>query len=233
MPAVSMMSFKPSGMPCSGPRQRPRMDFFSALRRGCSSANFGGHGDEGIERRIELLDLRQAGFRPTLRVTLPSAYPFGGLRDGCQHNFLPNVILNSTSICAQRRTCVVRKVYNLSLIPGEVQESRHGPDDRDSSSRTQGFSSMANGSKKVTRSRSMLPTTVAVVGRVYQGTREHVEAAIAAAVKAFGTTRRLPAFERQRVLRRVAEAYHASQGRVCPHHRAGSGQANQDGPYRG
>jgi acyl-CoA reductase-like NAD-dependent aldehyde dehydrogenase len=44
-----------------------------------------------------------------------------------------------------------------------------------------------------------------VVGRVFQGRRVHAEAAIAAAVKAFGTTRRLPAFERQRVLRRVAE----------------------------
>ena len=45
-----------------------------------------------------------------------------------------------------------------------------------------------------------------VMGRVFQGTRAHAEAAIAAAVKAFGTTRRLPAFERQRVLRRVAES---------------------------
>ena len=45
-----------------------------------------------------------------------------------------------------------------------------------------------------------------VVGRVFQGRREHAEAAIAAAVKAFNTTRRLPAFERQRVLRRVAQA---------------------------
>ncbi len=44
-----------------------------------------------------------------------------------------------------------------------------------------------------------------VVGRVFQGRRAHAEAAIVAAVKAFGTTRRLPAFERQRVLRRVAE----------------------------
>src|ERR671922_211350 len=45
-----------------------------------------------------------------------------------------------------------------------------------------------------------------VIGQVFQGTRKHAEAAIAAAVKAFGTTRRLPAFERQRVLRRVAQA---------------------------
>ncbi len=48
------------------------------------------------------------------------------------------------------------------------------------------------------------PYDGSVVGRVVQGRREHAEAAIAAAVKAFGTTRRLPAFERQRVLRRVA-----------------------------
>src|ERR1700680_1131961 len=43
------------------------------------------------------------------------------------------------------------------------------------------------------------------IAAVFQGRREHAEAAIAAAVKAFGTTRRLPAFERQRVLRRVSE----------------------------
>jgi acyl-CoA reductase-like NAD-dependent aldehyde dehydrogenase len=49
------------------------------------------------------------------------------------------------------------------------------------------------------------PYDGAVVGRVFQGKRKDAEAAIAAAVKAFGTTRRLPAFERQRVLRRVAE----------------------------
>ena len=49
------------------------------------------------------------------------------------------------------------------------------------------------------------PYDGSVVGRVFQGKRAHAEAAIAAAVKAFGTTRRLPAFERQRVLRRVAE----------------------------
>ncbi len=50
------------------------------------------------------------------------------------------------------------------------------------------------------------PYDGSVVGSVFQGRREHAEAAIAAAVKAFGTTRRLPAFERQRVLRRVAES---------------------------
>ncbi|MBZ5567999.1 MAG: aldehyde dehydrogenase family protein [Acidobacteriia bacterium] len=45
-----------------------------------------------------------------------------------------------------------------------------------------------------------------IVGAVVYGTRRHAEAAIAAAVKAFETTRRLPAYERQRVLRSVAEA---------------------------
>src|SRR6266850_1025065 len=48
------------------------------------------------------------------------------------------------------------------------------------------------------------PYDGAVVGRVYRGRREHAQAAIAAAVKAFGTTRRLPAFERQRVLHQIA-----------------------------
>src|SRR5579885_1483137 len=38
------------------------------------------------------------------------------------------------------------------------------------------------------------PYDGAVVGRVVQGRREHAEAAIAAAVKAFGTTRRLRAY---------------------------------------
>jgi acyl-CoA reductase-like NAD-dependent aldehyde dehydrogenase len=48
------------------------------------------------------------------------------------------------------------------------------------------------------------PYDGSVVARVVQGRHKHAEAAIAAAVKAFGTTRRLPAFERQRVLRRIA-----------------------------
>jgi acyl-CoA reductase-like NAD-dependent aldehyde dehydrogenase len=49
------------------------------------------------------------------------------------------------------------------------------------------------------------PYDGSVIAQVFQGRREHAQAAISAAVKAFGTTRRLPAFERQRVLRRVAQ----------------------------
>ena len=48
------------------------------------------------------------------------------------------------------------------------------------------------------------PYDGSVLARVVQGRREHADAAIAAAVKAFGTTRRLPAFERQRVLRQIS-----------------------------
>lgn len=52
------------------------------------------------------------------------------------------------------------------------------------------------------------PYDGAVIASVHQGRREHADAAIAASVKAFGTTRRLPAFERQRVLRRIADGIH-------------------------
>jgi len=48
------------------------------------------------------------------------------------------------------------------------------------------------------------PFDGSVVSRTWVGTRKHAEQAITAAVTAFGTTRRLPAFERQRVLRAVA-----------------------------
>src|SRR5258708_6140430 len=48
------------------------------------------------------------------------------------------------------------------------------------------------------------PYDGAVVSRTWVGTRKHGQQAIASAVGVFGTTRRLPAFERQRVLRAVA-----------------------------
>ncbi|MFZ1918280.1 MAG: aldehyde dehydrogenase family protein [Terriglobales bacterium] len=59
------------------------------------------------------------------------------------------------------------------------------------------------------------PYDGAVIARVYRGRREHAEAAIAAAVKAFGTTRRLPAFERQRVLRRIADGIHGRKEEIA------------------
>ena len=43
------------------------------------------------------------------------------------------------------------------------------------------------------------------LAQVFQGTREHAERALQAALRAFGSTRRLPAFERQRVLRSIAQ----------------------------
>ena len=48
------------------------------------------------------------------------------------------------------------------------------------------------------------PYDGSLIARITQGRHAHAEAAIAAAVKAFGTTRRLPAFERQRVLRQIS-----------------------------
>ena len=52
------------------------------------------------------------------------------------------------------------------------------------------------------------PYDGSIIARVFQGRREHAERAIATAVKAFGTTKRLPAFERQRVLRQIANGIH-------------------------
>jgi len=49
------------------------------------------------------------------------------------------------------------------------------------------------------------PYNQEVIATVVYGTRKHAEAAIAAAVRAFETTRRLPAYERQRVLRGIAQ----------------------------
>jgi acyl-CoA reductase-like NAD-dependent aldehyde dehydrogenase len=51
-----------------------------------------------------------------------------------------------------------------------------------------------------------------VIARVSQGGREQAEAAVAAAGKGFGTMKRLPAFERQRMLRRVAQGIRERQG---------------------
>ena len=49
------------------------------------------------------------------------------------------------------------------------------------------------------------PYDRSVIAHVCQGTRKHAEAAIDAAARAFEVTRKLPAYERQRVLRHVAE----------------------------
>ena len=42
------------------------------------------------------------------------------------------------------------------------------------------------------------------MAHVFEATREHADLAIAAAARAFGSTRKFPAFERQRVLRSIA-----------------------------
>ncbi|MCL4524241.1 MAG: aldehyde dehydrogenase family protein, partial [Acidobacteria bacterium] len=50
------------------------------------------------------------------------------------------------------------------------------------------------------------PHDGSVVGAACRATRAHLDAAIAAAAKAFDLTRRMPAFERQRILQAVASA---------------------------
>ncbi len=49
------------------------------------------------------------------------------------------------------------------------------------------------------------PYDGSVIAHVCQGTRKHAEQAIEAAVRAFEVTRKLPAYERQRVLRKISE----------------------------
>jgi acyl-CoA reductase-like NAD-dependent aldehyde dehydrogenase len=63
--------------------------------------------------------------------------------------------------------------------------------------------------RKVAEVRS--PYDQSVVGAVAQATPADAEAAIAAAVRAFAVTRKLPAYERQRVLRKVAEIIRAQR----------------------
>ncbi|MDP9269100.1 MAG: aldehyde dehydrogenase family protein, partial [Acidobacteriota bacterium] len=53
------------------------------------------------------------------------------------------------------------------------------------------------------------PYDQSVIDTVAQATRADAEAGIAAAVRAFEVTRKLPAYERQRVLRKVAELIRA------------------------
>ena len=59
------------------------------------------------------------------------------------------------------------------------------------------------------------PYDQATVGAVAQATRADAEAAIAAAVRAFEVTRKLPNYERQRVLRRMAELITAQRDELA------------------
>jgi acyl-CoA reductase-like NAD-dependent aldehyde dehydrogenase len=71
--------------------------------------------------------------------------------------------------------------------------------------RTQGFYLQGKWVEEGTPVEIRAPYDGTPLARVFQGTREHVEKAIQSAVRAFGSTRRLPAFERQRVLRSIAQ----------------------------
>jgi acyl-CoA reductase-like NAD-dependent aldehyde dehydrogenase len=71
--------------------------------------------------------------------------------------------------------------------------------------RTQGFYLQGKWIEEGTPVEIRAPYDGTPLAEVFQATREHAEQAIAAAVRAFGTTRKLPAFERQRVLRSIAQ----------------------------
>src|SRR5215475_584089 len=71
--------------------------------------------------------------------------------------------------------------------------------------RTLGFYLLGKWIEEGTPVEIRAPYDGAPLAVVYQSTREHAEKAIAGAVRAFGTTRKLPAFERQRVLRSIAQ----------------------------
>lgn len=71
--------------------------------------------------------------------------------------------------------------------------------------RTQGFYLQGKWVEEGTPVEIRAPYDGTPLAQVFQGLREHAETAIAAAVRAFGTMRKLPAFERQRVLRSIAQ----------------------------
>jgi acyl-CoA reductase-like NAD-dependent aldehyde dehydrogenase len=71
--------------------------------------------------------------------------------------------------------------------------------------RTQGFYLQGKWIEEGTPVEIRAPYDGTPLAEVFQATGEHAEQAIQAAVRAFGTTRKLPAFERQRVLRSIAQ----------------------------
>src|SRR5437763_1409807 len=71
--------------------------------------------------------------------------------------------------------------------------------------RTQGFYLQGKWIHEGTPAAIRAPYDGTPLAEVSQATREHAEQAISAAVRAFGTTRKVPAFERQRVLRSIAQ----------------------------
>jgi acyl-CoA reductase-like NAD-dependent aldehyde dehydrogenase len=71
--------------------------------------------------------------------------------------------------------------------------------------RTQGFYLQGKWIEDGTPVEIRAPYDGTPLALVYQATREHAEQAITAAVRAFGTMRKLPAFERQRVLSSISQ----------------------------
>ncbi len=176
--------------------------FGAARLRQC---RFRSYGDVGIERGIELLDQRQTVFRQLDRRQFPVAQQLGSFQNGCEH--VPSSRCGFCSPPSQLyggALAPCEKSIIFTLFSGEVQEFMSQMVATPVA--THGFLLDGKWIEEGEQIEVRAPYDGSVVGRVFQGRREHADAAIAAAVKAFGTTRRLPAFERQRVLRRVAES---------------------------
>src|SRR6185437_6240389 len=59
------------------------------------------------------------------------------------------------------------------------------------------------------------PATGEVVGRTYQADAATLEEAVQATVRAFAVTRKLPAYERAAILRKIAEGISAQQEEIA------------------
>jgi acyl-CoA reductase-like NAD-dependent aldehyde dehydrogenase len=70
--------------------------------------------------------------------------------------------------------------------------------------RTQGFYLLGKWVEEGTPVEIRAPYDGTPIAQVFQGSREHADRAIAGAVRAFNSTRKFPAFERQRILRSIA-----------------------------
>jgi acyl-CoA reductase-like NAD-dependent aldehyde dehydrogenase len=109
----------------------------------------------------------------------------------------PNVVLDAMfSQLAYNRDC--RRVPMAEMTTTAV--------------RTQGFYLQGKWKEEGTPVEIRSPYDGAPIAQVFQGTREHAEKAIQAAVGAFRTTRKLPVFERQRILRSNAQYVTSRKG---------------------
>src|SRR5207302_10549230 len=111
----------------------------------------------------------------------------------------PLEFANSVRVILPARAFLFAVAYNQSARRVSMRQMTVTP------VRTQGFYLQGKWIEEGTPVEIRAPYDGTPIAQVLQATREHVEKAIQAAARAFGSTRRLPAFERQRVLRSIAQ----------------------------